>query len=135
MEQRLVHTMIRIVNLEKSLDFYTRLMGMEVLRKTDYPEGRFTNVFLGYGSESRGAALELTFNWDRTQPYEKGSAWGHLAFEVQDLEEFVGRLRAEGVKVTREPGPMKGSPYLIAFVRDPDDYAIELLERREQQGA
>lgn len=135
MGQRLAHTMIRITDLERSLDFYTRLMGMEVLRKTDYPQGRFTNIFLGERSESEGAALELTFNWDRAEPYEKGSAWGHLAFEVEDLEEFVNRLRTAGVKVTREPGPMAGSPYLIAFVRDPDDYAIELLERRERQGA
>ena len=134
MGRRLAHTMIRVSDLERSLDFYTRLMGMEVLRKTDYPEGRFTNTFLGEGSESRGAALELTFNWDRAEPYEKGSAWGHLAFEVENLQEFVHRLRAAGVKVIREPGPMKGSPYLIAFVRDPDDYAIELLERREQRG-
>ncbi len=126
--RRLAHTMIRVMDLDRSLDFYVRLMGMQELRRTPYPDGRFTNVFVGYGPADRTAVLELTLNWDRSEPYEKGGAWGHFAIEVEDLEGFVAGLRAEGVRVTREPGPMKGSPYSIAFIRDPDDYPIELLQ-------
>lgn len=120
--------MIRVLDLDRSLDFYIRLMQMQLLRKTMYQEGRFTNAFVGYGPVERAAVLELTLNWDRTDPYEKGNAWGHLAIEVGDLAGFVAGLRSADVPIIREPGPMKGSPYSIAFIRDPDDYPIELLQ-------
>ena len=131
---RFAHTMIRVASLEKSTDFYVRMMGLTILRRTDYVDGRFTNLFLVSKEEYAGPALELTFNWDHSGLYEKGTAWGHLAFEVDDLVGCVNRLRAEGVFVSREPGPMKGSPFRIAFVRDPDGYAIEMLERLEEGG-
>lgn len=125
---RLMHTMIRVVDLPRSLDFYVGRLGMRLLRQTDYPDGRFTNTFVGYEDEDAGAVLELTTNWDRTEPYEFGSAWGHLAIGVEDLHAFVASLRERGVKVLREPGPMAGGGREIAFIADPDGYRIEVLQ-------
>ena len=125
---RLGHTMIRTRDLDKALDFYCRLMGMQVLRNTDYPDGRFTNVFIGYGPEATHTAIELTHNWDQTEILEKGEGFGHLAIEVPCVYAACERLREAGIAVTREPGPMKHGTRNIAFVEDPDGYKIELLE-------
>ncbi|MEE9480873.1 MAG: lactoylglutathione lyase [Kiloniellales bacterium] len=125
---RLAHTMIRVRDLDRTLAFYVGLLGMEVLRQTDYPDGRFTNTFIGYGPEATDTAVELTHNWDQEEPYDAGTGFGHLAIEVTDVYEACGRLAAEGVKITRPPGPMKHGTRNIAFVVDPDGHKIELLE-------
>jgi lactoylglutathione lyase len=127
---RLLHSMIRVLDLEKSIDFYTRLFGMKLLRRKDYPTGKFTNVFVGYGHEDSHTVVELTHNWGREEPYQQGTAFGHLAIAVPDVYRACERLAAEGVKVTRAPGPMKDSDLHIAFVEDPDGYKIELIQRR-----
>ncbi|MFB3047494.1 MAG: lactoylglutathione lyase [Acidiferrobacterales bacterium] len=127
-QYRLAHTMIRVTDLKKSLDFYTRMLGMQVLRSTDYPDGKFTNTFVGYGPEASYPAVELTHNWDQDQPYDMGGGWGHLAVEVPDVYETCQQLEKEGVKITRAPGPMKHGTRNIAFIEDPDGYKIELLE-------
>jgi lactoylglutathione lyase len=127
-QYRLAHTMIRVTDLKKSLDFYTRMLGMQVLRSTDYPDGKFTNTFVGYGPEASYPAVELTHNWDQDQPYDLGGGWGHLAIEVPDVYETCQQLEKEGVKITRAPGPMKHGTRNIAFIADPDGYKIELLE-------
>lgn len=124
-----LHTMIRVLNLEASVDFYTRHLGMQVLRRRDYPEGRFTLVFVGYGEEDDHTVLELTHNWDQTAPYEIGMGFGHLALGVHDIYATCESLRAEGVRITREPGPMKHGKTLIAFIEDPDGYKIELIQK------
>ncbi|MBI5164112.1 MAG: lactoylglutathione lyase [Magnetospirillum sp.] len=126
---RLLHTMIRVGSLERSLDFYTRLLGMRLLRRRDYPEGRFTLAFVGYGDESETAVIELTHNWD-SDHYELGTGFGHLALAVPDIEAACARLAAEGVKIPRPPGPMKHGSTVIAFVEDPDGYRIELIAAR-----
>ena len=123
---RLLHTMLRVVNLEKSLAFYTQVLGMRLLRRKDYPEGRFTLAFVGYGEEYEGAVIELTHNWDTTS-YELGNAYGHIALEVEDVYQACERIKAAGGKVTREAGPMKHGTTILAFVEDPDGYKIELL--------
>ena len=123
---RLLHTMLRVVDLEKSLDFYTQVLGMRLLRRKDYPEGRFTLAFVGYGAEHEGAVIELTHNWDTTS-YELGNAYGHIALEVDDVYRACERIKAAGGKVTREAGPMKHGTTILAFVEDPDGYKIELL--------
>ena len=128
---RLAHTMIRVSNLEKTLDFYTRLLGMKVLRQKDYPDGKFTNTFIGYGSEDANAVIELTYNWEQNEPYEKGNAWGHLALEVPDVYAACETLEKEGVNIPRPAGPMKHGTRVIAFIEDPDGYKIELLEPLE----
>ena len=125
---RLGHTMLRVHDLDKSLDFYCRLMGMEVLRNTEYPDGRFTNVFIGYGSEATHTTIELTHNWDDEGPRDKGAAFGHLAFEVPCVYKACARLRDEGVAIVREPGPMKHGSRNLAFIEDPDGYKVELNE-------
>lgn len=130
MSFQFLHTMIRVFDLEKSLDFYTRHLGMQVLRKNDYPEGRFTLAFVGYGPESSNTVLELTHNWDQAEPYTQGSGFGHLALGVEDIYGTCDALRAEGVKITREPGPMKHGTTVIAFIEDPDGYKVELIERK-----
>ncbi|MGC2854293.1 lactoylglutathione lyase [Novispirillum sp. DQ9] len=130
MSFRFLHTMIRVFDLEKSLDFYTRHLGMQVLRRTDYPEGRFTLAFVGYGPESDATVLELTHNWDQAEPYTQGSGFGHLALGVEDIYGTCEALRADGVKITREPGPMKHGTTVIAFIEDPDGYKVELIERK-----
>lgn len=127
-EYRLAHTMLRVTDLEKSLDFYTRLLGMRVLRRTDYPDGKFTNTFIGYGPEESSPTLELTHNWDQESPYDQGNGWGHICIEVPDVYAACEKLGAEGVPITRPPGPMKHGTRVIAFIVDPDGYKIELNE-------
>ena len=131
---RLLHTMLRVVNLDRSLQFYTELLGMRVMRREEYPEGRFTLVFVGYGAEATHAVLELTHNWD-VASYEAGTAFGHVALEVDNLESASSQLKRAGATFLREPGPMKhapteGRPDSIAFIADPDGHRIELVETR-----
>ncbi len=127
---RLLHTMIRVRDLDKSLDFYTRLLGMRLLRKKDYPSGEFTLAFVGYGDEKDNTVIELTHNWGQEKPYELGTGFGHLAIAVPDIYAVCQRLEKEGVKIPRPPGPMKHGGSVIAFIEDPDGYKIELIERR-----
>lgn len=126
---RVLHTMIRVGDLPRSLEFYTGVLGMTLLRRRDYEGGRFTNAFVGYGPESEGAVIELTHNWDTTA-YELGTGFGHIALGVDDLYGAVERIRAAGGRITREPGPMKHGTTEIAFVEDPDGYKIELIGTR-----
>ena len=126
---RLLHTMIRVLDLEKSIDFYTRLLGMTLLRRKDYESGRFTLAFIGYGDESQSTAIELTHNWDQKEPYTMGSGFGHLAIGVRDIYGACETLAKEGVKIPRPPGPMKHGGSVIAFIEDPDGYKIELIQR------
>jgi lactoylglutathione lyase len=121
--------MIRVGDLEKSLDFYTDVLGMKLLRKADYPDGKFTLAFVGYDSEENTSVLELTHNWD-TKSYELGSGYGHVAIGVDDAKAACDAVRARGGKVTREAGPMKHGTTVIAFVEDPDGYKIELIQGR-----
>ncbi len=125
---RLLHTMLRVTDLEKSISFYTDILGMQLLRKRDYPEGRFTLAFLGYGDESLYTALELTHNWD-TSEYQLGNAYGHIAIEVEDIYQACDAIKAKGGNIVREAGPMKNSSSgtILAFAKDPDGYMIELL--------
>ncbi len=118
--------MLRVGDLDRSIDFYTEVFGMKLMRKDDYPEGRFTNVFVGYGDEATDAVLELTHNWDISE-YDIGSAYGHIAIEVDDVYQAVEDICGRGGEISREAGPMKGGTRVLAFVRDPDGYAIELL--------
>jgi len=127
---RLLHTMIRVGDLEKSIDFYTRILGMRLLRRKEYPEGRFTLAFVGYGDESDTAVIELTHNWDRSS-YELGNAFGHLAIGVDDIYSICESIRTAGGTISRQPGPMKHGTTVIAFVTDTDGYAIELIEKKE----
>ena len=124
-----LHTMIRVLDLEKSLDFYTRHFGLSLLRRKDYPEGRFTLAFIGFGPEDSQTVIELTHNWDRTDPYVTGDGFGHLAFGVSDIYARCDELARQGVTITRAPGPMKHGSTVIAFVQDPDGYKIELIQR------
>ena len=126
---RLLHTMIRVLDLEKSLDFYSRHLGMTIMRRTDFPGGKFTLAFVGYGDESSDAVVELTHNWDQTGPYEVGNGFGHLAVAMPDIYGACDAMRKDGVKISREPGPMKHGKSVIAFIEDPDGYKIELIER------
>ena len=123
---RLLHTMIRVGNLQKSIQFYTEILGMKLLRQKDYPDGRFTLAFVGYGDEKSNTAIELTHNWD-TAEYELGSGFGHLAIEVDDVYAATDKIRNAGGKIIREAGPMNAGTTIIAFVADPDGYPIELL--------
>ncbi|HEY8154548.1 MAG TPA: lactoylglutathione lyase [Myxococcota bacterium] len=125
---RLLHTMLRVKDLDASIRFYTEQLGMKLLRRHDYPEGRFTLAFVGYGDESDHSVLELTYNWGR-HDYPLGDAFGHIAIGVADIRAACERLRAQGVPITREPGPMKHGSTVIAFVEDPNGYKIELIER------
>jgi lactoylglutathione lyase len=122
--------MFRTTNLERSLDFYQRVLGMRLLRRQDYPDGRFTLAFVGYGEESDSAVIELTWNWD-TDHYDLGNGWGHIALEVEDAKAFCDKVRENGGQVTREAGPMKHGTTVIAFLKDPDGYSIELIERKK----
>ena len=126
---KLLHTMIRVYDLEKSIDFYTRLMGMKLLRRKEFSEGRFTLAFVGYGAEKESTVIELTYNWDQEERYKMGNAFGHLAIGINDIYGVCKMLEEEGVPVPRPPGPMKGGEKIIAFVEDPDGYKIELIER------
>jgi lactoylglutathione lyase len=128
---RLLHTMLRVGNLEKSLDFYTRILGMSLLRKNDYPEGKFTLAFVGYGAESEQAVIELTYNWG-VDKYDLGNAYGHIALEVKDAYAACDKIREAGGKVVREAGPMKHGSTVIAFVEDPDGYKIELIQHKNR---
>lgn len=125
---RILHTMLRVGNLDASIDFYTRVLGMQLLRRKDYPEGKFTLAFVGYQPESEGAVLELTHNWD-TSEYELGNAYGHIAVEVDDAYAACERVKELGGNVVREAGPMKHSTTVIAFVKDPDGYLIEFIQK------
>jgi lactoylglutathione lyase len=125
---RILHTMIRVGSLERSLAFYTEVLGMRLLRKRDYPDGRFTLAFVGYGAEDETAVLELTHNWD-TERYELGGGFGHIAIEVEDAYAACNAVRARGGKVVREAGPMKFGSTVIAFVEDPDGYKIEFIQQ------
>ena len=125
---RLLHTMLRVGDLERSLDFYTRVLGMTLLRRKDYPSGEFTLAFVGFGDERENAVIELTWNWGRST-YEIGDGFGHIAIAVADIYSTCDEIRAGGGEITREPGPMKHGGSVIAFVNDPDGYKIELIER------
>lgn len=126
---RLLHTMLRVGNLEKSLDFYQNVLGTKLLRRKDYPEGRFTLAFVGYGDETDSTVLELTHNWD-TERYDLGNAYGHIAVEVDDAYEACERVKRQGGNVVREAGPMKHGTTVIAFVEDPDGYKIEFIQKK-----
>ncbi len=126
---RILHTMLRVGDLQRSIDFYTGVLGMRVLRKSDYPEGRFTLAFVGYGDESEHAVLELTHNWD-TASYDLGDGYGHIAVDVDDAYKACEAAKKKGGKVTREAGPMKHGTTVIAFVEDPDGYKIEFIQKK-----
>ena len=128
---RLLHTMLRVGDMEKSIAFYTEVLGMTLLRRKDYPDGKFTLAFVGYQDEADGAVLELTHNWD-TDKYDLGNAYGHIALEVDDAYAACEQVKARGGKVVREAGPMKHGSTVIAFVEDPDGYKIEFIQRGSQ---
>ncbi|MEZ2743158.1 lactoylglutathione lyase [Paenalcaligenes hominis] len=126
---RLLHTMLRVGNLQRSLDFYTNVLGMTLLRQKDYPDGKFTLAFVGYGDENDTTVLELTHNWD-TESYDLGTGYGHIAIEVEDAYKACDTIKAKGGKVIREAGPMMHGTTVIAFVEDPDGYKIELIQAK-----
>lgn len=125
---RVLHTMLRVGDLDRSINFYTEVLGMQVLRRNDYPEGKFTLAFVGYGSEDEGAVIELTHNWG-VDKYELGTAYGHIALAVPDAYAACAEIKARGGKVVREAGPMKHGTTVIAFVEDPDGYKVELIQK------
>ena len=126
---RMLHTMLRVGDLKRSVDFYTKVLGMKLLRTTDRPDQKYSLAFVGYDDEKRAAVLELTYNYG-VDRYEMGGAFGHIAIGVPDVAGACNKVRAAGGKVTREPGPVKGGSSVIAFVEDPDGYKIEFIERR-----
>jgi lactoylglutathione lyase len=126
---RILHTMLRVGDLKRSIDFYTNVLGMQVLRQKDYPDGRFTLAFVGYRAEDEEAVLELTHNWD-TSKYDIGTGFGHVALEVEDAYKACDEVKKRGGRVTREAGPMKHGTTVIAFVEDPDGYKIEFIQRK-----
>jgi lactoylglutathione lyase len=128
---RILHTMLRVGNLDRSLDFYCNILGMNLLRRKDYPGGEFTLAFVGYGPESDTAVLELTHNWGTTT-YDLGNAYGHIALEVDDIYQTCADIKAKGGQVTREPGPMKHGTTVIAFIQDPDGYKVELIQKKNE---
>ncbi|MDH4381151.1 MAG: lactoylglutathione lyase [Gammaproteobacteria bacterium] len=130
---RMMHTMLRVTNLDKALDFYCNVLDMKLIRRKDYAEGRFTLAFVGYGDEMNSTVLELTHNWD-TDSYDQGSAYGHIAIGVDDVYATCDRVKAKGGKVIREAGPMKGGRTVIAFLEDPDGYKVELLQDEPNPG-
>ena len=125
---RIDHTMLRVSDLDKTLDFYVRILGMKILRQNEYSEGRFTNTFIGYQGEDDGTTIELTYNWDQSEPYDRGNAWGHIALKVSDVYAASEYLKSEGVEFSKEPSPMKNGTRILAFIKDPDGYPIELNE-------
>ncbi|MEB6607612.1 lactoylglutathione lyase [Aeromonas sanarellii] len=127
---RILHTMLRVGDLQRSIDFYTRVLGMKLLRKSENSEYKYTLAFVGYGDEKDEAVIELTYNWGVSE-YELGSAYGHIALEADDIYGTCEALRAAGAKITREPGPVKGGTTVIAFVEDPDGYKIELIAKKD----
>jgi len=124
-----LHTMIRVIDLEKSIEFYTNFFNMKLIRKKDFPGGKFTLAFLGYGPEESNTVLELTHNWNQIENYDKGNGWGHIALGVKDIYNLCDDLENNGVILKRKPGPMKHGSTIIAFIQDPDGYSIELIER------
>jgi lactoylglutathione lyase len=128
---RILHTMLRVGDLQRSIDFYTKVLGMKLLRKSDNPEYKYTLAFLGYGSNPEHAELELTYNYG-VDKYEMGTAYGHIAISADDIIQACAQVRANGGNVTREPGPVKGGTTVIAFITDPDGYKVELIERKDQ---
>ena len=126
---RILHTMIRVVDLDKSITFYTEILGMNLLRKKNYPDGKFTLAFVGYGDESNETVIELTHNWD-TESYDMGDAFGHIAIEVDDVYKACETMKANGGKIIRDAGPMNAGATIIAFVEDPDGYQIELIGKK-----
>ena len=130
---RMMHTMLRVTNLDKSLKFYCDVLDMKLIRRKDYPEGRFTLAFVGYGDERDSTVVELTHNWD-TERYEMGGAYGHIALGVADVYATCDRIKARGGKVVREAGPMKGGKTVLAFVEDPDGYKVEILQDEPNPG-
>ncbi len=126
---KFLHTMMRVMDLDKSINFYTRFFKMNLIRKNDFPGGKFTLAFLGYGPEDSNTVLELTHNWDQKEDYDKGNAWGHIAIGVKDIYNLCASLEAEGVEIIRQPGPMKHGTTVIAFIKDPDNYSIELIQK------
>lgn len=126
---RSLHTMLRVRDLDRSVAFYSGLMGMKELRRSEVPGGRYTLCFVGYGDEASSSVIELTYNWDQAEPYEVGSGFGHLAVGMPDVYAACERLKAAGAKITREAGPVKHGTTVIAFVEDPDGYKIELVQR------
>ena len=126
----MLHTMLRVSNLESSISFYTKLLGMELLRKQEFPGGKFTLAFVGYGSEESNTVIELTYNWEQSNLYDLGDGYGHIALGVPDIHSTCDQMRTAGAKIVRDPGPMKHGTTVIAFVEDPDGYKIELIERR-----
>ena len=127
---RILHTMLRVRDLEKSISFYTKILGMQELRRKEYPEGRFTLAFVGYGEESDNTVIELTHNWD-TDNYEIGDAYGHVALEVEDVYAACESIKTAGANILRSAGPMNAGKTIIAFIEDPDGYAIELIGRKD----
>jgi lactoylglutathione lyase len=127
LKMRVLHTMLRVGDLERSLDFYSNVLGMKIIRRKDYPDGRFTLAFVGYGDESSNALIELTHNWD-TKAYEIGTGYGHIALGMENIYAACEAIREKGGKISREPGPMKHGTTEIAFVEDPDGYKIELIQ-------
>jgi lactoylglutathione lyase len=125
---RLMHTMLRVTDLPRSIAFYTDVLGMMLLRQQDYPEGQFTLAFLGYGAESENTVIELTYNWG-VNNYDMGNGYGHIAIAVDDVQAAVDAMRAKGANILREPGPMKAGTTVLAFLEDPDGYRIELLAK------
>jgi len=128
---KFLHTMIRVKDLDKSMDFYTRLLGMQELRRKDFPTGKFTLAFVGYGDEVNNTVVELTHNWDQEEPYDLGDGFGHLALGVKDIYATCAALEKENVSIPRPPGPMKHGGSVIAFIEDPDGYKIELVEKKD----
>ena len=131
---RMLHTLLRVGDLDRSIAFYTDVLGMQLLRRKEYPSGRFTLAFLGYGPESEQTVLELTHNWD-TSSYELGDAYGHIALGVEDIRSTCAAISGKGGRVVREPGPMKHGSTVIAFVEDPDGYKVELIEMSSRAAA
>jgi lactoylglutathione lyase len=131
---RILHTMLRVGNLERAIGFYTETLGMQLISKKDFPDGKFTLAFLGYGRNPEHAEIELTYNYG-VDHYELGSAFGHIAIGVEDARAACEKIRAAGGKVTREPGPMKHGTTVIAFVQDPDGYKIELIEEKSRSSS
>jgi len=127
---RILHTMLRVGDLDRSLNFYTEVLGMKLLRRSDFPDGKFTLAFVGYGEESETSVVELTYNWG-VEKYELGNAFGHIAIAVDDAYQACEEVKRRGGKVTREAGPMKHGTTVIAFVEDPDGYKIELIQRKQ----
>ena len=125
---RILHSMIRVNNLEESIKFYTQVLGMNLLREKEYPEGKFSLAFLGYGKETEETVIELTYNWDKSE-YEHGNAFGHIAIEVNDIYQFCEEIKGKGANIIRDPGPMMGSKLVLAFIEDPNGYKIELIEK------